>query len=90
MNLQDPQVVLWTRWSGLTILAADHMQYSHFDHYGDSGGSHQPFTPRNETHLIGVRFGWWPAGPSDFVVYNPTTLEYMAAQVIYLADENPS
>jgi hypothetical protein len=90
MNLQDPQVVLWTKWDGMTSLAASHFSYSCFDHGGDSGGSHKPFTPRTETHLFGIRMGWWQAGTSDFVVYNYPTLEYMAAQAIYLADENPS
>lgn len=90
MNLQDPQVVLWTKWDGLTALAAGHMQYGCFDHDGHSGGSYQQFTPRTETHLFGIRMGWWQSGPSDFVVYNHTTMEFMAAQTIYLADETPN
>jgi hypothetical protein len=66
------------------------MEYSTFDHDGNSGGSLQPFTPRNETYLMGTRFGWFAADPSDFVIYNYRTLEFMAAQVLYFADETPN
>lgn len=87
---QDQQVVLWSKWSGMTSWAGQHMAYGVFDHCGDSGGSHKQFTPRDETHLFGIRFGWWQAGPSDFVIYTPMTLEFMAVQAIYFADETPN
>jgi hypothetical protein len=78
-------------WSGLTALAAGHMEYSCFDHDGNSGGS-QPteFRPRSESYLMGVRFGWWPADPGDHVIYNHHTVNFMAAQAIYFADETPN
>jgi hypothetical protein len=90
MNPNDPQVVLWTMWDGLTSLAPAHMTYGAFDHGGQSGGSRQPFTPRTETHLFGVKMGWWEADPSEFVVYHPTTVLFMAAQAVYFADEIPN
>jgi hypothetical protein len=90
MRPNDPQVVLWTKWDGLTSLAGSHMQYSCFDHDGHSGGSHRPFKPRSETHLFGIRLGWWPPDPADYVVYNSVTLNFAAAQTIYLADEIPN
>lgn len=90
MNPHDPQAVIWTKWTGLTQMAAAHVEYSSFDHDGQSGGSLQPFTPRTETYLMGVRFGWWPADPADFVVYNHHTLEFMATQALYFADEIPN
>jgi hypothetical protein len=72
MNPNDPQVVIWTIWDGLTALAAGHMEYSCFDHDGHSGGSlAAQFTPRSESYLMGVRFGWWNPSPGDHVVYNP-------------------
>jgi hypothetical protein len=90
MNFNDPQVVVWSKWTGLTGYAAGHLQYSCFDHNGASGGSHSPFKPRSESHLFGIRMGWWAADACDYVVYNPVTLNFAAAQAIYLADENPS
>jgi hypothetical protein len=86
----DEQIVIWSMWTGLTPSAATHMDYSSFDHFGNSGGSIGHFTPRDETYLIGVRFGWFAADPSDFVIYNYSTLEFMAAQALYLADETPN
>lgn len=91
INPSDPQVVLWTKWDGLTGLAAGHMQYSTFDHNGNSGGSLAAvFAPRSESYIFGVRLGWWPSVPGDYVIYNPMTLEFMATQAIYFADETPN
>lgn len=90
LNPND-QVVIWTMWSVLTALAAGHMEYSCFDHNGDSGGSlATEFRPRSESYLMGVRFGWWAPDPADHVIYNPMTVNFMAAQAIYFADETPN
>jgi hypothetical protein len=89
MNPAD-QVVLWTIWDGMTTLAAQHMQYSVFDHAGLSGGSLAPFTPRSESYLMGVRFGWWEPTPGDYVIYTEFTLIFMADQAIQLANETPN
>ena len=90
MNPNDPQVIIWTMWDGLTEMAPSHMEYSVMDHNGYNGGHNTVFIPRSETHLLGIKMGWWPAGPSDYVIYNPNTLEFMAAQAIYFADETPN
>lgn len=90
MHPNDSQVILWSKWSGLTSWAGPHMQYSSFDHGGQSGGSHAQFTPRDETHLFGIRMGWWKADPSDYVIYEPFTVQYAAAQTIYYAEQLPN
>jgi hypothetical protein len=91
MDINEPQAVLWTKWTGLTALAAGHMEYSCFDHGGQSVGSlASEFTPRSESYLTGVRFGWWAPSPGDHVMYSPLTVNFMAAQAIYFADETPN
>jgi hypothetical protein len=91
MNPNDPQVVIWTMWDGLTSLAAGHMEYSCFDHDGHSGGSlATQFTPRSESYLMGVRFGWWNPSPGDHVVYNQHAVNFLAIQALCLADESPN
>lgn len=91
MKPNDPQVVIWTKWDGLTTLAPGHIEYSAFDHSGHSGGSlATEFCPRSESYLMGVRFGWWTPDPGDHVIYNPYTVNFMASQAIYFADETPN
>jgi hypothetical protein len=91
MNFLQDQAVLWTKWDGMTALAADHMDYSCFDHSGASGGSNATdFTPRSESYLFGIRMGWWRASPSDHVVYEPFTQTFAATLTIEHANELPN
>jgi hypothetical protein len=88
MNVNDPQVVLWSKWTGLTAWAGGHMQYSCFDHNGNSGGSLAPFTPRRENYLFAVRMGWITPDATDHVIYEHSTLQFAAHKTIDYAIPN--